>query len=107
MTQTLTLYEIAGKLNSIDLKTFSLSMLNNLKAYALEAIIKLERSAKEIKEYMILDTPAGDAACAEVKNLKNELASHIERQAEIYRDHLSSIDKEIAKRLKTIDMIKR
>lgn len=98
MTQTLTLSEIAGKLSSIDLKTCSPSMLINLKAYALEAITKLERSAKEIKEYMILDTPAGDAACAEVKNLKNELASRIERQADVYRDHLSSIDKEIAKR---------
>lgn len=38
-------------------------------------------------------------ACIEVKNLKNELASRIERQADVYRDHLSSIDKEIAKRL--------
>lgn len=99
MTQTLTLSEIAGKLSSIDLKTCSPSMLINLKAYALEAITKLERSAKEIKEYMILDTPAGDAACVEVKNLKNELASRIERQADVYRDHLLSIDKEIAKRL--------
>lgn len=108
MTQTLTLYEIARGLSSTDLKTYSLSMLINHKAYTLEAIINLERSAKEIKEYMILNTPAGDAACAEVKNLKNELASHIERQAEVYRDHLSSIDKEIAKRLETTnDTIKR
>ena len=108
MTQTLTLYEIARGLSSTDLKTCSLSMLINHKAYTLEAIIKLERSAKEIKEYMILDTPAGDVACTEVKNLKNELASHIERQAEVYRDHLSSIDKEIAKRLETTnDTIKR
>lgn len=107
MTQTRTLYEIARGQRSIDLKTCSLSTLINYKAYTTEAITKLERSAKEIKEYMILDTPAGDAACTEVQNLKNELTSRIERQAEIYRDHLSSIDKEIAKRLKTIDMIKR
>lgn len=107
MTQTRTLYEIARGQSSIDLKTCSLSTLINYKAYTTEAITKLERSAREIKEYMILDTPAGDAACIEVQNLKNELTSHIERQAEIYRDHLSSIDKEIAKRLKTIDMIKR
>ena len=99
MTQTLTLSEIARQLSSIDLKTFSLSMLINHKAYTLEAIPKLERSAKEIKEYKILDTPAGDEACAEVENLKNELASRIERQAEVFSDHLSSIDKEIAKRL--------
>lgn len=99
MAQTLTLFEIAGKLNSIDLKTFSLSRLINHKAYTLGAVIELERSAKEIKEYMILDTPAGDEACAEAKNLKNELASRIERQADVFRDHLSSIDKEIAERL--------
>lgn len=108
MTQTLTLYEIARGQSSIDLKTCSLSTLINYKAYTTEAITKLERSAREIKEYMILDTPAGDVACTEVKNLKNELASHIERQAEVYRDHLSSIDKEIAKRLETTnDTIKR
>lgn len=106
-TMTQTLYEIARGQSSIDLKTCSLSTLINYKAYTTEAITQLERSAREIKEYMVLDTPAGDVACTEVKNLKNELASHIERQAEIYRDHLSSIDKEIAKRLKTIDMIKR
>lgn len=107
MIQTRTLYEIARGLSSTDLKTCSLPALINYKAYTLEVISKLERSTREIKEYMILDTPAGDAACTEVQNLKNELTSRIERQAEIYRDHLSSIDKEIAKRLKTIDMIKR
>ena len=52
---------------------------------------------------MILDMPAGDAACVEVKNLKNELVSGIERQAEVYRDHLSSVDKEITKRLEATD----
>lgn len=98
-TMTQTLYEIARGQRSIDLKTCSLSTLINYKAYTTEAITKLERSAKEIKGYMVLDTPAGDVACTEVQNLKNELASHIERQAEIYKDHLSSIDKEIAKRL--------
>ena len=103
MILTVTLYEIARGLNSIDIKAYSLSLLINYKAATREAIIKLERSAREIKEYMILDMPAGDAACVEVKNLKNELVSGIERQAEVYRDHLSSVDEEIAKRLEAID----
>lgn len=103
MIQTLTLYEIAKGLINTDLKTCSLSTLITYKTSSCEAIVKLERSAREIKEYMILDTPAGDAACMEVKNLKNELASRIERQAQVYRDHIISIDKEIAKRLETTD----
>lgn len=99
MIQALTLYEIANGLINIDLKTCSLSTLITYKTSIWEAIVKLERSAREIKEYMILDAPAGDAACTEGKNLENELASRIERQAQVYRDHIMSIDKEIAKRL--------
>lgn len=99
MIQTVTLHEIARGLNSIDIKAYSLSFLITYKAYTHEAIVKLERSARAIKEYMILDMPAGDAACTEVKALKDELASCIERQAKVYRDHLSSVDEEIAKRL--------
>lgn len=99
MTQTLTLYEIARGLNSEDLETFGLPRLINCKTFTQEVISMLERSAREIKEYMILYTPAGDLACTEAQDLKNELASRIERQADVYRDHLLSIDKEIAKRL--------
>lgn len=99
MIPSLSLHEIEAGLNSEDLETCSLPRLINYKTFTQDVISMLERSAREIKEYMILDTPAGDAACMEVKNLKNELASRIERQAQVYRDHIVSIDKEIAKRL--------
>ena len=59
----------------------------------------LERSAREIKEYVILYTPAGDLACTEAQDLKNELVSRIEDQAKILRDYCQLVDKEIAKRL--------
>lgn len=63
----------------------------------------LERSAREIKEYMILYTPAGDLACTEAQDLKNELALRIEDQAKICRDHCQLVDKEIARRLEETD----
>lgn len=103
MIPSLSLHEIEAGLNSQDLETCSLPRLINYKTFTQEVISMLERSAREIKEYMILDMPAGDAACVEVKNLKNELVSGIERQAEVYRDHLSSVDKEITKRLEATD----
>lgn len=59
----------------------------------------LERSAREIKEYVILYTPAGDLACTEAQDLKNELVSRIEDQAKIHRDHCQQVDNEITRRL--------
>ena len=103
MIPSLSLHEIEEGLNSKDLETCSLPRLINYKTFTQEVISMLERSAREIKEYMILYTPAGDLACTEAQDLKNELASRIERQAQVYRDHIISIDKEIAKRLETTD----
>lgn len=99
MIPSLSLQEIEAGLNSEDLETCSLPRLINYKTFTNEVINTLERSAREIKEYMILYTPAGDLACTEAQDLKNELVARIEDQAKIYRDSLKSIDKEIAKRL--------
>ena len=99
MIPSLSLQEIEAGLNSEDLETCSLPRLINYKTFTQEVISMLERSAREIKEYMILYTPAGDLACTEAQDLKNELVLRIEEQTEIYRDQSQLVDKEIAKRL--------
>lgn len=103
MIPSLSLHEIEAGLNSEDLETCSLPRLINYKTFTNEVISMLDRSAREIKEYMILYTPAGDLACTEAQDLKNELVARIEDQAKIYRDSLKSIDKEITKRLEATD----
>lgn len=103
MIPSLSLHEIEAGLNSEDLETCSLPRLINDKAFTQDVISMLERSAREIKEYMILYTPAGDLACTEAQDLKSKLVARIQDQAKIYRDHLKSIDEEITKRLKTTD----
>ena len=97
------LHEFEESLNKRKLKEYSLSRLIGCKEYARIAITNLERSAKEIKDYVIAETAFGDEACTEVKNLKNELVSRIERQAQVYRDFVKRIEKEITKRLETAD----
>lgn len=99
MIPSLSLHEIEAGLNSEDLETCSLPRLINYKTFTNEVINTLERSAREIKEYMILYTPAGDLACTEAQDLKSELVARIEDQAKIYRDHIQLVDKEITKRL--------
>lgn len=93
------LHEFEASLKERKLEEYSLSRLIGCKEYARIAITNLERSAKEIKDYVIAETAFGDEACTEVKNLKNELASRIERQAQVYRDFSQRLDDEIYKRL--------
>ena len=105
MIPSLSLHKIEAGLNSEDLEKCSLPRLINYKTFTQEVISMLERSAREIKEYMILYTPAGDLACTEAQDLKSKLASRIEDQAKIYRDHLKSIDEEITKRLEATEKL--
>lgn len=103
MIPSLSLHEIEAGLNSKDLETCSLPRLINYKTFTQEVISMLERSAREIKEYMILYTPAGDLACTEAQDLKDELASRIEEQAKICRGHIQRVDNEITRRLEATD----
>lgn len=93
------LHEIEAILKGRKLEEYSLSRLIGCKEYARIAVTNLGRSAREIKRYVIAETPYGDEACTEVKNLKNELASRIDAQAEVYEDFYQRVDNEITKRL--------
>lgn len=93
------LYEIEASLKARKLEEYSLSRLIGCKEFARIVLTHLWRSAKEIKDYVIAKTPLEDIASTEVKNLKNELASRIDAEAEVYEDFYQRIDKEITKRL--------
>ena len=98
------LHEIEASLKERKLEEYSLSKLIGCKEYAQIVLTNLDRSAREIKSYVIAEEPfGGDIACTEVKNLKNELASRIERQAQVYRDFSQRLDEEICRRLDGTD----
>lgn len=94
------LHEIEASLKEHKLEEFSLSRLIACKEYAQIIMTNLGRSAKEIKDYVIAEEPlGGDIACTEVQNLKNEMASRIAAQADVYEDFYQRVDAEITKRL--------
>lgn len=93
------LHEIEASLKEHKLEEYSLSKLIGCKEFAQIVMTKLERSAEEIHDYVIAKMPFGDIASTELKNLKNELASRIEAEAEVYEDFYQRLDKEITKRL--------
>lgn len=95
------LHEFEESLNKRKLKEYSLSRLIGCKEYARIAITNLERSANDIEDCVIANTPLGDIASTELKNLKNELASRIEAEMQVYEDFYQRADKEIAQRLET------
>lgn len=99
MIPSLSLHEIEAGLNSEDLETCSLQRLINYKTFTQDVISMMERSAREIKEYIILYTPAGDLACTEAQDLKSKLVARIQDQAKIYRDYNKRVNEEITKRL--------
>lgn len=95
------LHEIEAYLKERKLEEYSLSKLIGCKEYAQIIITNLERSAEEIDDYVIAKMPFGDIASSELKNLKNELASRIEAEMQVYEDFYQRADKEIAQRLET------
>lgn len=97
------LHEIEASLKGRKLEEYNLSRLIECKVYAQIVITKLERSAREIKDYVIAETPFGDIASSELKNLKNELASRIDAEMQVYEDFYQRLNKEITKRLEATD----
>ncbi len=97
------LHEIEASLKERKLEEYSLSRLIGCKEYARIVITNLERSAEEIKDYVIAKTPLEDIASTELKNLKNELASRIDAEVQVYEDFYLRAEKEIDKRLETTD----
>lgn len=97
------LHEIEAYLKKRKLEEYSLSRLIGCKEYAQIVLTNLERSAEEIDDYVIAKTPLGDIASSELKNLKNELASRIEAEMQVYEDFYQRVDNEITQRLEATD----
>lgn len=97
------LNEIEASLKKRKLEEYSLSKLIGCKEYAGIVLTNLERSAEEIDDYVIAKMPFGDIASSELKNLKNELASRINAEMQVYEDFYQRADKEITKRLEATD----
>ena len=81
----------------------SLEWLTEKKELASRSIANCERSAKEIREYIINENNGREEASEEVKELKDELVEAVEMEAELEKVIAKQLDKEIAKRLEATD----
>lgn len=79
----------------------SLEWLTEKKEIASRSIANCERSAKEIRAYIINinENNGREEASEEVKELKAKLVDAIELEAELEKIIAQQLDKEIAKRL--------
>lgn len=77
----------------------SLEWLTEKKEIASRSIANCERSAKEIREYIVNDDNGREEASEEVKKLKDKLVEAIELEAELEKVIAKRLDEEIAKRL--------
>ncbi|WP_294049211.1 hypothetical protein [uncultured Porphyromonas sp.] len=81
----------------------SLEWLTEKKEIASRSIANCEKSAKEIREYIISEYNGREGASEEVKELKDELVEAIEMEAELEKVIVKQLDKEITKRLEATD----
>lgn len=67
------------------------------------SIANCERSAKELREYIVDEKDGRDISSEEVKELKAKLVDAIELEAELEKVFVKRLDEEIAKRLSKMD----
>lgn len=85
--------------SDMDLEDKSLAWLTKRKERLDRSIANCERSAKEIREYIIDECDGRDISSEAVKELKDELIEAIEMEAELEKTIVKQLDEEIAKRL--------
>lgn len=78
-----------------------LEWLKEKRARLIISIADCERSAKEIREYIISEYNGREGASDEVKELKDNLVEAIELQAELSKVVVKWLGDEIEKRLET------
>lgn len=81
----------------------SLEWLTKRKERLSRSVANCERSAKEIREYIINECDGRDISSEAVKELKDELIEAIEMEAELEKEIVKQLDKEIDKRLEATD----
>ncbi|MDD7318748.1 MAG: hypothetical protein PUG74_08755 [Prevotellaceae bacterium] len=89
--------------SELALEDKSLEWLTEKKEIASRSIANCEKSAKEIREYIINECDGREEASEEVKKLKAKLVEAIEMEAELEKVIVKQLDKEITKRLETTD----
>lgn len=77
----------------------TLEWLTGKKEIASRSVANCERSAKEIRAYIINENNGREEASEEVKELKAKLVEAIELEAELEKVIAKGLDDEIAKRL--------
>lgn len=76
-----------------------LEWLTKRKERVSRSIANCERSAQEIREYVINECDGRDISSEAVKELKSELVEAIETEAELEKVIVKQLDEEISKRL--------
>lgn len=87
-----------GVVSEMSLEGKSLEWLKKTRAEQSRIVADCERSAREIREYVITEYNGRDGASALVKERKGELVEAIERQAEMVQVLVKRIDDEIGNR---------
>lgn len=96
----MTLKEMRGKLEEIDVAGLPLEHLRTLSEQAMGYDLNLSRSAEEIANYRIEGFPRWIALSTEVRRARQVLCDEIRAQAKLYRAFSVQLDEEINKRLK-------
>lgn len=81
----------------------SLEWLKEKQEIASRSIANCERSAREIREYIINECDGRDTSSEMVKELKDKLVEAIEMEAELEKVIAKALDAEIDKRLETLN----
>lgn len=96
----MTLEEMRGKLEEINIAGLPLEHLRTLSEQAGSYDLNLSRSAEELANYRIEGLPRWIALSSEVQKARRVLCDKIRAQAKLYRAFSVQLDEEISKRLK-------
>lgn len=96
----MTLEEMRGKLEEINIAGLPPEHLRTLSEQAGSYDLNLSRSAEEIANYRIEGLPRWIALSTEVQKARQVLCDEIRAQAKLYRAFSVQLDEEINKRLK-------
>ena len=89
--------------SEIALEDKTLEWLTEKKGMVSRNIANCERSAKEMREYIVNEEDGRDVSSEEVKKRKAELVEAIELEDELEKFIAKRLDEEIAKRLEATD----
>lgn len=85
--------------SAMTLEEKSLEWLTKKKEKISRSVANCERSAKEIREYIVNEEDGRDVSSEAIKELKEELVDAIELEAELEKFVVKQLDEEISKRL--------